>query len=530
MAKSTETAAKNSEIRFFYEDVVYRVDKKGSIQLGMVVENSEFVSSDEEESDCEEKLQKGTIRVAWHPKGKEQVVKEEKVGLADRSLMPGDVVRRLIRGKETQRGYCRHVNVHASCQIVGTKQVIFGINSQELVSLDQFTSDVAVCLDEWVGMIRQIKSEITLRFIESNKHANKDKNASGDGKSVESVCTLPDIFAEELEDVMDKRDEECEFKRYDFFEGQILAGPLKLFEEANFISCTNELLSMRKNPKQAKKVMRVVVEKVEVVGLSIHWQCRAMNTAVKGTNDIEAQQPSHNIEGDDLKRVHMLNFFEPCTIQMGDRHFYTLKETDIICLLPEWKKLEKEFILNGSESKTYYNDLKASKKSVNDSSSRINSTGIPSKDSTQNNTIANSSIANATTSEMALKSTANESSTENQNDVSEGGDKDEQYTSDSSQEEAKTNTKKSRHNSNRQRSRTASGTAGSVPGVTVSSYQISTRGQKKKKKLKKSKNIIALETGPETIPPKSLSSELNIVHPGDKLVVETLATHSEGKC
>ena len=46
----------------------------------------------------------GRIRVAWHPNGEEEVVKEKNVGLADRSLMPGDVVRRLIEGKDTQRG------------------------------------------------------------------------------------------------------------------------------------------------------------------------------------------------------------------------------------------------------------------------------------------------------------------------------------------------------------------------------------------------------------------------------------------
>ena len=77
MSNSTDVTAKNSEIKFFYEDVVYRLGKKGNLQLGMVVENSEFASSDEESSDDEEeKLQKGTIRVAWHPSGDEQVLKE----------------------------------------------------------------------------------------------------------------------------------------------------------------------------------------------------------------------------------------------------------------------------------------------------------------------------------------------------------------------------------------------------------------------------------------------------------------------
>ena len=45
------------------------------------------------------------------------------IGLADRSLMPGVVVRRLIRGRDTQRGYCRNVEVRASVEILGTNQV-----------------------------------------------------------------------------------------------------------------------------------------------------------------------------------------------------------------------------------------------------------------------------------------------------------------------------------------------------------------------------------------------------------------------
>jgi len=54
MSNSRGLTTKNSEIKFFYEDVVYRLGKKGNLQLGMVVENSEFASSDEDSSDDEE--------------------------------------------------------------------------------------------------------------------------------------------------------------------------------------------------------------------------------------------------------------------------------------------------------------------------------------------------------------------------------------------------------------------------------------------------------------------------------------------
>ena len=50
--------------------------------------------------------------------------------------MPGDVVRRLIRGKDTQRGYCRNIQVTACVQVVGTKQVIVNVNSKDLMPIE----------------------------------------------------------------------------------------------------------------------------------------------------------------------------------------------------------------------------------------------------------------------------------------------------------------------------------------------------------------------------------------------------------
>lgn len=69
-----------AEYQYFYEDEVYRINKKGNIEFGMVLENAELVSSDEN-SDVEEggRMKKGHIRVAWHPKGVEEVIPERKV-------------------------------------------------------------------------------------------------------------------------------------------------------------------------------------------------------------------------------------------------------------------------------------------------------------------------------------------------------------------------------------------------------------------------------------------------------------------
>ena len=84
---------------------------------------AEFASSDESGDEEEERVGAGQVRVAWHPQGVEEVVSDRKVHLADRSLMPGDVVRRLLPGKKTQMGYCKDVKVFTSAQIIGTTQV-----------------------------------------------------------------------------------------------------------------------------------------------------------------------------------------------------------------------------------------------------------------------------------------------------------------------------------------------------------------------------------------------------------------------
>lgn len=68
------------ECQYFYEDVVYRVDKKGNVVFGIVMENDDQDLS-EESSDSEEsqKRKKGEIRVVWHPSGVEELVSSKKV-------------------------------------------------------------------------------------------------------------------------------------------------------------------------------------------------------------------------------------------------------------------------------------------------------------------------------------------------------------------------------------------------------------------------------------------------------------------
>jgi len=313
----------NRDFKYFYEDEVFRVTKKGSLQFGMVIENAEFHSSDESSDEEEPAVKAGQVRVAWYPSGAEEVVTEKKVHLADRSLMPGDVVRRLVAGRSTQRGYCRAVTVHSSVQVIGTSQVIFGAKASLLTPLEAFKADVLICLDSWVGMVRNVRSRLTLRFPDGSK------------------VTVDDEVADELEDIRDKRDPECEFKRYDFYPGQVLYGAVRQVEAGAWGQCSPEVAAARRT--RPTKAFKMTVEDIDFQSLGVSWICRAYFSST--SEEGKAGQPKYKVEGEALQRVRMLNVFEPCTVQIGDRNFYTLQEHDIVMMKAEWKRLQKEELM-----------------------------------------------------------------------------------------------------------------------------------------------------------------------------------------
>lgn len=63
----------------FDEDEVCIPTSSGGFKYGLVVESSEYISSDEDEDDNENRVQRGQVKVAWHPNGNETVVSEKKV-------------------------------------------------------------------------------------------------------------------------------------------------------------------------------------------------------------------------------------------------------------------------------------------------------------------------------------------------------------------------------------------------------------------------------------------------------------------
>ena len=69
---------------FEEDEICAEID--GSLQFGLVIESSEYASSDEEDDEVWHNVKSGTVRVAWHPSGKEEVIPESNVILVSLSF------------------------------------------------------------------------------------------------------------------------------------------------------------------------------------------------------------------------------------------------------------------------------------------------------------------------------------------------------------------------------------------------------------------------------------------------------------
>ncbi|OAD61943.1 Ubiquitin-conjugating enzyme E2 O [Eufriesea mexicana] len=309
------------ECQYFYEDVVYRMDKKGNVVFGIVMESdNEDLSEESSDSELSPMRKKGEIRVVWHPSGVEEVVSSKKVHLADRTLMPGDVVRRMIKGKDTQRGYCRDIELTACVQVIGTKQILTNIRSEDLVPLEEFGTDIAVCMDSWVGGIKLANLKLWL--------------TTPDG----SRCVLNETDPCILRQFEERRDNDNDFPHSsEFYPGQSLWGPVQVLEVAQWITCTKEMKAKRKSKPQ--KMTKVIVEKVETNWVGVHWQSRAYS---KDGAWSDQAQPEFIVEGENLKKLKLLNVFESSTVQVGDRNFYIIKGDENVITREQWRKQQRD--------------------------------------------------------------------------------------------------------------------------------------------------------------------------------------------
>lgn len=105
-----------------------------------------------------------------------------------------------------------------------------------------------------------------------------------------------------------------------------------------------------KRKSKPQRTTKVVVEKVETDWVGVHWQCRAYSK--EGAWADEAH-PKYVVEGEDLKKLKLLNVFEPSTLQVGDRNFYVLKGDEGVITREQWRKQQREaFQVTRSPRKT----------------------------------------------------------------------------------------------------------------------------------------------------------------------------------
>lgn len=74
----------------------------------------------------------------------------------------------------------------------------------------------------------------------------------------------------------------------------------------------------------------------------VRWQCKALSFENEGGHEGAHTQPKSVVEGEDLKRLKMLNLFEPCTVSIGDRYYFELTEEDEIINIVDWRRAQSK--------------------------------------------------------------------------------------------------------------------------------------------------------------------------------------------
>lgn len=94
-----------------------------------------------------------------------------------------------------------------------------------------------------------------------------------------------------------------------------------------------------KRKSKPQRITKVIVEKVETDWVGVHWQCRAYS---KDGAWSDQAHPKFVVEGEDLKKLKLLNVFEPSTLQVGDRNFYVIKGDENVITREQWRKQQRE--------------------------------------------------------------------------------------------------------------------------------------------------------------------------------------------
>ncbi|XP_033737834.1 (E3-independent) E2 ubiquitin-conjugating enzyme UBE2O-like [Pecten maximus] len=299
------------ELDLFVEDEVCKKNDDGGYEYGFVLENSEYFSSEDEEDD---RLRYGSVKVVWHPEGNDAIETESKVILTDRSLMPGDVIRKLIVGENSPRGFVQDTSMKCHLHIIGTNKYIYNVDTKDLKPLQGFEIDAGeVTMDSWVGRPEMVNQQIQVVFPDGAR------------------CLIMDTDLCMLECTSNVMNDDSEFS-YDscYYRGQTFAGYIKDFRDAKWLNQTK--LHNSRRAKKSKLAICVQVEEVTVRSVEVQWLCRGFTKMDDSVANME--HPPNDVKSKDLDRLHILEGFTHCGVQIGDKKKYVIKATDMMTDIP----------------------------------------------------------------------------------------------------------------------------------------------------------------------------------------------------
>ncbi|ALC45839.1 CG10254 [Drosophila busckii] len=311
----SRNSAGNREFQFFFEDEVFRIDRKGRVRFGVITGTAETYSSDDEEEDANEALGKGDVRVAFYPDGKETVRAEKSIGLADRTLMPGDVVRRRLPGQKQmsgQAGYVRDVSVRADVKVLGTKYVIRNVPSERLRPISEWVRDIPVCLGNWIGYTVNVDETAVLR--------------SNYGALVE----ISSVDFHKFKDAFGPSDREV-FSPSVYYPNNVVIGRLPPLDRVTNLTPDLHL------PTNRKRRSMYTVESVKTTSVTVAWTFKTTPQFDCGHETDPLKQPKSCIKGEELANVKRLNIYESYMLQIHDRFYLKYSKCDRLVKQTGWE-------------------------------------------------------------------------------------------------------------------------------------------------------------------------------------------------
>lgn len=276
---------------------------KGALRHGIVglihgeVSSGESSDTDEEGGGRERPLKKGYVRVQWYPEGGKQDVKELKLKLEDRSLMPRDLVRRMGPNTDNQCGTVIDVNMECTLKILGTNYILHPVNSRDLQHIWPFVYGDYIAFDCWLGKVDNIVAQLILKL----SNGARCSMTTSDGSKLVDLCPHVSDSGQFFDE------------SYGFYPGQMLFGAAKVFSNVQWLSGVRPVLSK-------KSKFKAVVEEVQVVELRVSWITKSF--CLGGSESV--YPPSPVITQDNLPRVKRLNCYDHARMVLAERAVYVL--------------------------------------------------------------------------------------------------------------------------------------------------------------------------------------------------------------